>query len=272
MTFRAPEIALEVCRFSFQLGEKPILQEISFQVAQGEYVSIIGPNGAGKTTLLKCLNGIYTGGQGTIRWFARPLEAYQRKELARRISYVPQADGRVPPFTVEEFVLLGRYPYLSPFTTIRAEDRQAARQAMEATHVTDLADRLLETLSGGERQKVFLAGAVAQGADLLLLDEPTTFLDYRHQAEIRELLRQLNASGKTILAVTHDVNPAALDSHRIIALREGRIVFCGPPEDLMQPEVLRTIYGTDLVLVCHPITGRPVIVPTSPPVPGSEGK
>ncbi len=272
MTFRAPEIALEVCRFSFQLGEKPILQEISFQVAQGEYVSIIGPNGAGKTTLLKCLNGIYTGGQGTIRWFARPLEAYQRKELAQRISYVPQADGRVPPFTVEEFVLLGRYPYLSPFTTIRAEDRQAARQAMEATHVTDLADRLLETLSGGERQKVFLAGAVAQGADLLLLDEPTTFLDYRHQAEIRELLRQLNASGKTILAVTHDVNPAALDSHRIIALREGRIVFCGPPEDLMQPEVLRTIYGTDLVLVCHPITGRPVIVPTSPPVPGSEGK
>ena len=263
MTLSSSKIALEVVRFSFRLGEKQILQEISFQVAEGEYLSIIGPNGAGKTTLLKCLIGIYTVGQGGIRWFGRPLEEYRRRQLARRISYVPQADGRLPPFTVEEFVLLGRYPYLSPFTTIRPWDRQAAQEAMEATQVADLADRLLETLSGGERQKVFLAAALAQGADVLLLDEPTTFLDYHHQAEIRALLRRLNAAGRTILAVTHDVNPAALDSQRILALREGRIAFCGPPEHLMQPEVLRNIYSAELLLMPHPSTGQPIIVPTA---------
>lgn len=267
MSCPSVEIALEVAKFSFRLGQKTILEDISFQVRRGEYVSIIGPNGAGKTTLLKCLNGIYTGGQGVIRWFGRPLGEYKQKELARRISYVPQADGRLPPFTVEEFVLLGRYPYLSPFTTIQPEDREAARQAMEATQVTDLADRLLETLSGGERQKVFLAAAAAQGAEVLLLDEPTTFLDYRCQAEIRQLLRRLNAAGHTILAITHDVNPAALDSQRILALREGRLVFGGPPGELMQPKTLRNIYGAELVLVPHPSTGQPVIVPGTTEVP-----
>jgi len=271
MTLPSSKIALEVVGFSFWLGDKQILQDISFQAAEGEYVSIIGPNGAGKTSLLKCLLGIYRGGQGVIRWFGRPLGGYKRRQLARRISYVPQADGRLPPFTVEEFVLLGRYPYLSPFTTIRPEDRQAARQAMEATQVADLADRLLETLSGGERQKVFLAAALAQGADVLLLDEPTTFLDYHHQAEIRALLRRLNAAGRTILTVTHDVNPAALDSHRILALREGRIVFYGPPGQLMQPDILRHIYGTELALVVHPITGQMIIVPDAPADPGVPG-
>ncbi|HPP52634.1 MAG TPA: ABC transporter ATP-binding protein [Thermoguttaceae bacterium] len=258
------EIALEVAKFSFRFGQKVILEDISFQVRRGEYVSIIGPNGAGKTTLLKCLTGIYPGGQGVIRWFGRPLGEYKQKELARRISYVPQADGRLPPFTVEEFVLLGRYPYLSPFTTIQPEDLQAARQAMEAAQVMQFADRLLETLSGGERQKVFLAAALAQGADVLLLDEPTTFLDYRCQAEIRQLLRRLNGTGRTILAVTHDVNPAVLDSRRLLALREGRIVFCGPPDELMQPEVLRSIYNAELVLTPHPSTGQPIIVPDAP--------
>ena len=261
MTLPSSPIALEVVQFSFRLGEKQILEAISFQVAQGEYVSIIGPNGAGKTTLLKCLIGIYPGGRGEIRWFGRSLGAYPRRQLARRISYVPQADGRLPPFTVEEFVLLGRYPYLSPFTTIRPEDRQAARQAMEATQVAHLADRLLETLSGGERQKVFLAAALAQGADVFLLDEQTTFLDYHHQAEIRALLRRLNAAGRTILTVTHDVNPAVLDSQRILALREGRLVFSGPPEHLMQPDVLRNIYSAELVLMPHPSTGQPIILP-----------
>ncbi len=258
------DIALEVTGFSFWFGDKRVLEDISFQIRHGEYVSIIGPNGAGKTTLLKCLNGIYRGGQGVIRWFGRMLEEYPQKELAQRISYVPQADGRLPPFSVEEFVLLGRYPYLSPFTTIQPEDRQAARQAIEATQVADLANRLLETLSGGERQKVFLAAALAQGAEVLLLDEPTTFLDYRHQAEIRRLLQRLNRAGRTILTVTHDVNTAALDSQRILALQEGRKVFDGTPEQLMQPEILRKIYAAELILVRHPSTAQPVVVPQAP--------
>lgn len=255
--------ALEVRRFSFSLADKAILREVSFSVAAEEYLSIVGPNGAGKTTLLKCLDRIYTGGSGDIAVFGRPLASYRQKDLARRLSYVPQADGRVPPFTAEQFVLMGRYPYLSPFTSVRREDRLAAREAMEVTGTAEFAGRPLDTLSGGERQQVYVAAAVAQGADVLLLDEPTTFLDYRHQAEVRALLARLNAAGKTIVAVTHDVNRAALDSRRVVALREGRVVFCGEPGELMRADALRAIYGAELLLVAHPGTGLPVIVPAA---------
>lgn len=252
---------IEMRGFSFRLESKDILHNVSLTVRQGEYLAIVGPNGAGKTTLLKCLDRIYTGGTGEIRVFGRPLASYRQKELARRISYVPQADGRVFPFTVAQFVLLGRYPYLSPFSSIGKEDRRAVSQALERTGTTEFSDRLLDTLSGGERQKVYIAAALAQGADVLLLDEPTTFLDYRHQAEVRALLARVNASGVTVVTVTHDVNRAVLESHRIVALRSGSVVFCGPPAEIMKPEVLQAIYETEFLLVPHPHVDLPVIVP-----------
>jgi iron complex transport system ATP-binding protein len=256
---------INVRDFSFRLGKKEILRDVSFSVEEGQYLTIIGPNGAGKTTLLKCLDRILTGGSGTIEVFGQPLEHYSQKELARRISYVPQADGHVFPFTVEQFVLMGRYPYLSPFATISPEDRQAVHEALEQTGSTEFAQRMVGTLSGGERQKVFIAAALAQGAGVLLLDEPTTFLDYRHQAEVRELLWRVNRqSGVTIVAVTHDVNSAAMESGRIVALREGRVVYRGTPQEVMNPDVLERIYGTRLLLVDHPVTGLPLIVPRAP--------
>ena len=258
------DAVIEIHHFSFGLEKKEILRDVSFRVHQGEYLSIVGPNGAGKTTLLKCLDRIYTGGTGEIRVFGRPLESYRQKDLARRISYVPQADGRVFPFTVAQFVLMGRYPYLSPFSSITKEDRQAVAEALERTGTREFADRLLNTLSGGERQKAYIAAALAQGADVLLLDEPTTFLDYRHQAEVRDLLARVNASGVTIVTVTHDVNRAVLESHRIVALRGGSVVFCGRPVDVMHPEVLRQIYDTPFLLVNHPHADLPVIVPRIP--------
>jgi len=251
--------------FSFRLGRKDILRRVSFEVREGQYVSIVGPNGAGKTTLLKCLDRILTGGSGLIEVRGRPLDGYRQKDLARLMSYVPQADGRVFPFTVEQFVLMGRYPYLSPFSSVSPEDRQMVGEALEQTGTTEFADRQLDTLSGGERQKVYIAAALAQGAGILLLDEPTTFLDYRHQAEIRDLLVRANRkSNVTIVSVTHDVNIAALESDRIVALREGEVVFCGPPSEIMAPDVLRRIYGTGLLLVDHPCAGLPVIVPRVP--------
>jgi iron complex transport system ATP-binding protein len=260
----AQSVVIAIRDFSFRVGEKPILRGVSFSVRSGEYLSIIGPNGAGKTTLLRCLDRILTGGSGRIEVFGRPLGDFTQKELARRLGYVPQADGRVFPFTVEQFVLMGRYPYLSPFSSIRREDREAVRDALQMTGTRQFQDRLLDTLSGGERQKVFIAAALAQGADVLLLDEPTTFLDYRHQAEIRELLARVNHSGTTIVAVTHDVNRAVLDSDRIVALREGSVAFCGRPEDVMQPSVLGRIYGTEFLLVEHPHAALPMIVPGTP--------
>jgi len=259
------EPVIRVREFSFALDGKPILREVSFDVARGQYVAIIGPNGAGKTTLLKCLDRILVGGSGQIEIMGRPLERYGQKELARRISYVPQADGRVLPFTVAEFVALGRFPHLSPFAALGRDDRRAINAAIEQTGMSDFAARRLDTLSGGERQKAFIAAALAQGAEILLLDEPTTFLDYRCQAEVRGLLREANrASGVTIVAVTHDVNAAALEADAAIALREGRVVFCGPPRELMQPEPLQRIYATPLLLVAHPAADVPVIVPEAP--------
>lgn len=256
---------IEVRDFSFQLGRKEILREVSFAVEEGEYLTIIGPNGAGKTTLLKCLDRILTGGSGTIEICGRPLASYSQKELAQRISYVPQADGRVFPFTVEQFVLMGRYPYLSPFSTVSREDWEVVHETLDQTGTRQFAQRLLGTLSGGERQKVYIAAALAQGAGVLLLDEPTTFLDYRHQAEIRELLCRVNrCSGVTVVAVTHDVNSAAMESDRIVALRDGRTVLAGSPQEVMRTDVLEQIYGTQLLLVQHPVTGLPLIVPQSP--------
>ncbi len=256
---------IEVRDFSFRLAGKQILCDVSLAVGRGEYLSIVGPNGAGKTTLLKCVDRILSGGTGEIRICGRPLRSYRQRELARRISYVPQADGRVSPFTVEQFVLMGRYPYLSPFSTIGKEDRQAVREALEITATGQFAERLLDSLSGGERQKVYIAAALAQGADVLLLDEPTTFLDYRHQAEIEALLVRANTqSGLTVVAVTHDVNHAVLQSDRVLALREGSVAFCGRPDEIMDPNVLEQIYGVSFLLVAHPRAPFPMIVPRAP--------
>jgi iron complex transport system ATP-binding protein len=256
------ETVLDVHDFSFRLGRKEILCGVSFAAIRGEYLSIVGPNGAGKTTLLKCIDRLLVGGSGRIEVFGRPLETYRQKDLARRISYVPQADGRVIPFTVRQFVLMGRYPYLSPFSSIDREGRRAADDALQMTGSAQFADRRLDTLSGGERQKVYIAAALAQGADILLLDEPTTFLDYRHQAEIRDLLSRVNRqSGATVVCVTHDLNRAVLDSDRIVALVAGQVLFAGSPLEIMKPDVLETLFHTPFVLTPHPQAAIPVIVP-----------
>jgi iron complex transport system ATP-binding protein len=254
--------AIEVRGFSYQAGGKTILREVSLRVEAGQYVSVIGPNGAGKTTLVKCIDRLLSGGTGEILVFGRALASYRQKELARRMGYVPQADERLFPFTVEQFVTMARYPYFSPFRSIAREDRQAVAEALRRTGTAEFADRQINTLSGGERQKVFLAAALAGEPDVLLLDEPTTFLDYRHREELRRLLSEANRQlGVTILAVTHDVNQAALESDAVVALREGRVVFDGPPQEVMRPEVLSGIYGSPFVLVDHPGAAVPMVVP-----------
>jgi iron complex transport system ATP-binding protein len=161
---------------------------------------------------------------------------------------------------------MGRYPYLSPFSSTDKEGRRAAEEALRVTGTAEFAGRRLDTLSGGERQKVYIAAALAQGSDILLLDEPTTFLDYRHQAEIRDLLSRVNRqSSVTIVCVTHDLNRAVLDSDRIVALAGGRVLFAGRPDEIMQSDVLETLFHTPFVLTSHPETAMPMIVPGLPP-------
>ncbi|MEN6407670.1 MAG: ABC transporter ATP-binding protein [Thermoguttaceae bacterium] len=256
-------IVIEARRLGCTIGRKPILRDVSFQVRQGEYVSIVGPNGAGKTTLLKCLDRIVVGQiSGELDIEGRSWRGWRQSDLAKLAALVPQADSRAMPFSVEQFLLMSRYPHLSPFATVRASDHQAVREAMAATDALEFAGRRMDTLSSGERQRISIAAALAQGATVWLLDEPTTFLDYRHQDEILALVASANRRlGVTVVAVTHDLNHAVLESDRILALCDGSLVFEGRPADVMEPGVLRRIYGAAPLLVAHPETGMPMIVP-----------
>jgi iron complex transport system ATP-binding protein len=256
-------IVLETRDFSCRIGEKLILRNVSLQIHRGQYVSIVGPNGAGKTTLLKALDRMMTGHvSGELLICGTPWQDWKQSDLARLVAFVPQADSRAVPFTAEQFLLTCRYPYLTPFASVRMEDRQKVHEAMERTGTDGFAQRRLDTLSSGERQKVYIAAALAQGASIWLLDEPTTFLDYHHQDEILAMLAAANKeSGVTIVAVTHDLNHAVLESDRILALRQGELLFCDTPQQIMNPTVLRQLYGAELLLVDHPQSGLPMIVP-----------
>jgi iron complex transport system ATP-binding protein len=252
---------IEVRDLSLNIGNAVILEDISFSVHEGEYVSVIGPNGSGKTTLLKCMNRIYTTQKGHISINGISLKAYKQKEVAKLIGYVPQATTQSYPFTVFEFVLLGRYAFFSPFSPPNKEDLKAVREALLLTNTETFINRVLGTLSGGERQKVFIAAALAQGARILLLDEPTTFLDPRHQDDIQDILVRVNReSGVTIVAATHHINSALYASHRILALKEGKVLFCGVPDELIKNGLLNRIYDKTFIFTKHPKTERPVVL------------
>ena len=257
---------IEVGNFSISLGGRRILQDVSLSVGAGDYVSIVGENGAGKTTLLKCIIRIHKGGTGSIAVDGAPISGYRQSDLAKVVSYVPQAGGRVVhAFSVHDFVMMGRYPYVSAFSAPTPSDNKAVEEALSVTETADLANRSLGTLSGGERQKVFIAAAIAQEAKVLLLDEPTTFLDPRHQAEVHTLLGHLNMDhGVTIVSVTHDINSAALTSQQVIALKRGIVVFDGASEDFMSESVLQATYGKPFSFLAHPETGQRIVAPEAP--------
>jgi len=258
------DTVLKTESLSFGVDDSCILDGITFSAQAGERLSIIGPNGAGKSTLLRCLSGVYKSWQGEVSVFGGSIRSCSSKALARTISYVPQvAEGSVP-YTVREFVLMGRYPHLSPFSSVRKNDIEVVEKAMECTGVLDFSDRLLGTLSGGERQKVYIAASMAQEARIMLFDEPSTFLDPKHQAEVLSILVDLNRKqGRTIITVTHDINTALHYSHRIIGIKEGKIVFDGDPSRLAAGRESERIYDISFDCVAHPDSGKPVLLPKS---------
>ena len=255
--------ALRVDSLSFAIRGTPILEDISARIGAGETWSIIGANGAGKSTLLKCLMRINTGWTGRVELFGNDLHNYSQRQLAKRIAYVPQPGGDQRfPYTVREFVRMGRYAYAGPFGSAHSGDKAAIEIAMEQAGVTRFSHRTLGTLSGGERQKVFIAAALAQGGDILLLDEPTAFLDYRHQAEVSEILHDLNRkNGSTILAVTHDVNAALLTGGYVLALRDGRVVWSGTADELADERCLNDIFDAEFRILEDPASGLRVVTP-----------
>jgi iron complex transport system ATP-binding protein len=245
-----------------RLGEAEILDRVSLSIGGGEFLAVIGPNGAGKSTLLRCLDGVLDPVSGRVLIDGRPLADFGRRELARAVSYVPQPDAGPFEFTVRSYVEMGRYPHLRTWAAPTEADVAAVVEAMELTGVSALAGRSMASLSGGERQRASIAAALAQGGSILLLDEPTSFLDYRHQVQILDLIDRLHREKSlTVVAVTHDLNSIVASADSVLALKDGRVAFSGPPADLVDVQTLAAIFDADFRLIPGGYGGLPLVLP-----------
>ena len=233
---------IEVSGLSITLGGKTILRDVSFDAKNGDFICVIGRNGAGKSTLFKCLCGLHKNFHGTVKLAGKAHQAMSARERARIVAYVPQSVPPDMPYTVREFIEMSRYPWRG--LSSGRDDERAVSEAISLAGVGEFVSRRMRDLSGGERQKVVIASAIAQGSEAILMDEPTTFLDYAHQMEAVNLVTRVNRDRKvTMLVITHDINLAMRISDKVLALSEGRIKWAGIPSDLQEPDLLRSIFG-----------------------------
>ena len=252
---------IEARAASARLGAAKVVSQVSFAVGPGELTAVIGPNGAGKSTLIALLAGDLTPSSGEIYLDGRPLHHIDRADRALLRAVLPQGGVTDFPFSVGEVVMMGRHPHRRRADNSAASDRNAVWSALERTDTVALAERRFATLSGGERTRVSLARVLAQGTPLLLLDEPTTALDVGHEAAVMQELRRLTETGRTVVAVMHDLNDAARFSTRVIALDRGRLVADGAPNDVLTAELLTEIYGHPMRVIPHPYDDCPLILP-----------
>jgi iron complex transport system ATP-binding protein len=250
--------AIEIIGLSHAYGDQPVIDHLSLSIHKSDFFIIIGPNGSGKTTLLKIISGLLKLQQGDLIILDRSFQSYTRKALAKKIAYVPQMASLDFPFTVMELVLMGRSPHLGPLGMGQEKDVEIAKKAMAFTGVEHLSGRKLEELSGGEQQRVFIARAICQAPEIILLDEPTASLDLAHQVRIMDMMERLKKERNvTIVMVSHDVNLAAMYGERLLLLKEGRIVSMGSPEKVVTYQTLETAYGCTLLVDQSPIGEYP---------------
>ena len=249
---------IEVNAISFRYHEDWVLQDVSFRVERGEFVGVIGPNGSGKTTLLKMLYRLLGPQDGEILFESVPLAKMDRRDIAKRIAVVAQETQLLFPFTVLETVLMGRSPYLGNLMFESEKDLEIARKAMEWTKVLPFSERPVDELSGGERKRVFIARALAQEPEVILLDEPTASLDIHHQIDFLDLILTLNRErGLTIVMVSHDMNTASEFCDRLILLQKGRVYKTGSPGEVITKENIESVYGCEVWVDRHPVSGMP---------------
>ncbi|RTE50846.1 ABC transporter ATP-binding protein [Actinobaculum sp. 352] len=238
-----------------------VARDLKVEIPDGSFTVIIGPNGCGKSTLLRGLVRLLRPDQGAVYLDGRSIAGLKPKALARHIGLLPQSAIAPEGITVADLVARGRYPHQGVFRQSTRDDAAAVQRAMRATNVEELAERAVGELSGGQRQRVWAAMALAQETPLLLLDEPTTYLDIGHQVELLELFTRLNREGTTLVAVLHDLNQAARYASHLIVMKEGVVVAEGDPHAVMTPERIEAVFGLSCVVIEDPVTGGPLVVP-----------
>jgi iron complex transport system ATP-binding protein len=259
------EAVLSLDDASFSYGGPRVLEGLYLHVGPGETVAVLGPNGSGKTTLLRLGCGTLRPTSGTVRLAGMDPARMAPKERARMVAVVPQDNPLLFEFSAHEVVLMGRSPHLGILGLDGPADRAIVEQAMEITEVAALGERPFRTLSGGERQRVIIARALAQQPCVLLLDEPTAFLDLRHQLGVYQVLERLSReAGLAMVVASHDLNLAARFCRRMVLLSRGRIAADGAPHDVLRPDILRDVYGVTAAVREDPTTGRPFVVPLHP--------
>ncbi len=238
-----------------------VAEDLTVAVPRASFTVIIGPNGCGKSTLLRALARTLKPRAGRVLLDGQPMDAMRTKKIARRLALLPQSPIAPEAITVGDLVARGRYPHQGLLRQWSADDARAVDAALAATEVGDLRDRYVSDLSGGQRQRAWLAMALAQETDLLLLDEPTTFLDIAHQFEVMDLLARLHEDGRTLVAVLHDLGQAARYGTHVVAMRDGKVVAQGAPADVITEDMVRDVFGLACRVVPDPETGTPMVVP-----------
>ena len=256
-----PTAAFSLEHIHFTPDNILILDDVSIDVSPGQWVGILGPNGAGKSTLLRIMAGVLPASAGVVLFNGKALDQWPGRERARQLAYLPQRTDLSFPFQVREVVAMGRSPYLERWQSESAEDEDSIEQAMQLTEITQLANRNVLTLSGGEFQRVMLARALAQNPTFLLLDEPTTSLDMRHQFEVVDVLTTLVQNGVTVVSVLHDLNLAASVCSSVVLLHVGQVHAVGTPRHVLTVEAIRAVYEVDIALGENPETGALQIIP-----------
>ncbi|MCX8015454.1 MAG: ABC transporter ATP-binding protein [candidate division WOR-3 bacterium] len=252
--------AIETNHLAFSYDDKQVLSNVTIQIDSGEFFGIIGPNGAGKTTLLKLIAGLLKPNQGEIKILGRNLSTISNNERAKLISFVPQENYFSFDFSVMEVVLFGRHPYLREMERPKKNDIDKAIEALKITDTTEFKDRGILELSSGERQRVVIARALASEPKILLLDEPTAYLDITHQLEIIKILRKLNREGMTIVFLSHDINLTSIVCNRLLLLANGKMVACDIPEKIITQEIIGQVYKIYPNIILHPENQRPQII------------
>lgn len=277
VTGSAAEKRLQGRGLRLAYGERVVVDGLDIEVPDGTISAVIGPNGCGKSTLLRALARLLPPKSGQVLLDGKQIHKMPTKEVARVLGLLPQSPQAPEGLTVADLVARGRHPHQSWYRQWSSDDERAVAESLALTGIGDLAERAVDELSGGQRQRAWLSMALAQGTDLLLLDEPTTYLDLSHQVEVLDLIGRLHDdSGRTVVMVLHDLNLAARYADRLVAMRDGAIVAEGVPGEVLTEELLADVFGLNAKVIPDPVAGTPMVVPVSgrraPSVPNETGR